>query len=110
MRPANQIEPIWRLAALLEGLARVPADQDIPVSGIANDSRLIQPGDLFLAVAGGETHGLRFIAEALAQGAAAVAYEPSPDINISPIRAPCVAVPALSIRQADIAAKFFHDP
>jgi UDP-N-acetylmuramoyl-L-alanyl-D-glutamate--2,6-diaminopimelate ligase len=110
MRPANQIEPIWRLSALLEGFARVSADHDTSILGISNDSRLIKPGDLFLAVPGGETHGLRFTAEAFANGAAAIAYEPDLDMKVAPIRAACIPVPALSVRQGEIAARFFQYP
>jgi len=46
------------------------------------DSREVQPGDVFVAVAGGRQHGRDFIAQALAAGAAAVVMDgdvaPSP--------------------------------
>src|SRR5262249_45374891 len=42
-----------------------------PISGIAIDSRRVEPGDLFVALAGEKTDGMRFVADALARGAAA---------------------------------------
>ena len=38
------------------------------VTGVQCDSRLISPGDLFVAVHGTRVHGLRFVDEACAHG------------------------------------------
>ena len=43
-----------------------------PVTGLTADSREVQPGYLFAALAGTKTDGARFIADALARGAAAI--------------------------------------
>jgi len=45
------------------------------VSGLAYDSRKVQPGDLFVAVPGLKQDGRRFVGEALARGATAVVLE-----------------------------------
>ena len=50
------------LAKLLDGVATVPDRLDRPVRGLASDSRTLSPGDVFLACAGRETHGLAFAA------------------------------------------------
>ena len=50
----------------------------IDVSGLAMDSRVVRPGDLFFALAGARTDGARFIDAALAAGAVAVAGEHLP--------------------------------
>ena len=42
------------------------------VSGLAFDSRRVQPGDLFVALSGAPTDGHRYIPDALGRGAAAV--------------------------------------
>jgi UDP-N-acetylmuramoyl-L-alanyl-D-glutamate--2,6-diaminopimelate ligase len=42
------------------------------ISGITADSRAVQPGFLFAALPGAKVDGRRFIAEAVARGAAAV--------------------------------------
>jgi UDP-N-acetylmuramoyl-L-alanyl-D-glutamate--2,6-diaminopimelate ligase len=44
----------------------------IEVGGITADSRTVKPGDLFVAIAGSKDDGLRFVAPAVAAGAAAV--------------------------------------
>jgi UDP-N-acetylmuramoyl-L-alanyl-D-glutamate--2,6-diaminopimelate ligase len=45
---------------------------DINVAGLTADSRLVAPGFLFAALAGTQDDGARFIADAVARGAAAV--------------------------------------
>jgi UDP-N-acetylmuramoyl-L-alanyl-D-glutamate--2,6-diaminopimelate ligase len=67
------------LAALVErGLARrVIGDDSVRVRGIRHDSRRVEPGDLFVAIAGERRHGSEFAPQAIALGAAAVlAQEP----------------------------------
>jgi UDP-N-acetylmuramoyl-L-alanyl-D-glutamate--2,6-diaminopimelate ligase len=50
----------------------------LEVTGISADSRTVAPGDLFVAVTGGNDDGLRFVAQALASGAVAVMAERAP--------------------------------
>jgi len=45
-------------------------------TGVADDSRLVQPGDLFLAYPGDLADGRRYIVDALARGAVAVFWQP----------------------------------
>ena len=44
--------------------------------GLASDSRKVQPGFLFAALAGSKTDGARFVADAVARGAVAVLARP----------------------------------
>src|SRR6476661_3415261 len=44
----------------------------IPIVGLTADSRAVQPGYLFAALPGSHTDGARYIADALARGAAAI--------------------------------------
>ncbi len=62
-----------RLSELIHGLSVVvePAE-DPEVLGIAHDSRRVEPGDLFVALAGQIQDGRTFVEEAEARGAAAV--------------------------------------
>lgn len=46
--------------------------QGIEVAGITADSRNVRPGDIFAALAGTKADGARFVADAVAKGAAAV--------------------------------------
>jgi UDP-N-acetylmuramoyl-L-alanyl-D-glutamate--2,6-diaminopimelate ligase len=43
-----------------------------PISGVTADSREVKPGFLFVALSGTKTDGARFIADAVARGAAAI--------------------------------------
>lgn len=54
---------------------------DRPIRGAAVDSRLVRPGELFVALPGERTDGHRFLGAAVAAGAAAllVAEAPAPD-------------------------------
>ena len=49
--------------------------QGVAASNITADSRQVGPGSLFLAYAGERLDGREFIAQAIQQGAAAVAWE-----------------------------------
>jgi UDP-N-acetylmuramoyl-L-alanyl-D-glutamate--2,6-diaminopimelate ligase len=51
--------------------------EDLAVQEVRDDSRLVQPGDLFVAVPGSRADGRQFIGEALARGAVAVVAEGS---------------------------------
>src|SRR5690606_34491013 len=44
----------------------------LPVTGIALDSRAVQPGNVFVAMTGGSTDGHRYIPSAIERGAVAV--------------------------------------
>ena len=54
----------------LKVLAGEPGDTRI--TGIAMDNRLVQPGELFVAMKGGSADGHDFIPDAIQRGAAAV--------------------------------------
>ena len=49
-----------------------PSWKMVQVRGVACDSRRTVPGDVFVAVSGSRYHGLRFVADAVRQGAVAV--------------------------------------
>ena len=51
----------------------------VQASGVADDSRQVRPGDLFVAYPGALSDGRRFIDQAIAQGAAAVFWQASED-------------------------------
>jgi UDP-N-acetylmuramoyl-L-alanyl-D-glutamate--2,6-diaminopimelate ligase len=57
----------------------VAAGGDLDCAGVTADSRAVKPGDLFAAIAGGKTDGLRFVDQALAAGAVAVMAERRPE-------------------------------
>ena len=56
-----------------------PQAEAVVVSGLAVDSRVVKPGDVFFALAGSKTDGARFIDAAIAAGAVAVAADHPPE-------------------------------
>lgn len=80
------------IAALPAGtLAASPeVDLELPVTGLTADSRAVEPGYLFFALAGVKTDGARFAAQAVAKGATAVVAAngaPLSDILVPVLRA-----------------------
>ena len=111
-----------RLAELTVGLVAVP--EELRVRDVTLDSRAVGPGTLFLACRGRGRHGAEFVGEALARGARAVLYEPSPGA-LELVEASLVAlardgggaddvfiapVPELSRLAGVIADRFFGEP
>ncbi|HHJ18298.1 MAG TPA: UDP-N-acetylmuramoyl-L-alanyl-D-glutamate--2,6-diaminopimelate ligase, partial [Gammaproteobacteria bacterium] len=85
--------------------------QDVPISGLAVDSRKVKAGDLFLACDGQACHGLDFAAQAIANGAAAIVWESSATRSDEGIYSvPVVPMMQLSLRLGEIAARFFGNP
>jgi UDP-N-acetylmuramoyl-L-alanyl-D-glutamate--2,6-diaminopimelate ligase len=67
-----------RLSALAAAVPIAPLElrgADPEITSVTADSRQVQPGALFVAVPGESVDGRRFIPEALARGAAAIAAE-----------------------------------
>lgn len=62
------------LAAAVPG-ARIEGDGTIEITGVAYDSRQVQPGDLFVALRGGYADGHDYVAQAAGRGAAAALVE-----------------------------------
>lgn len=94
------------LSALLQGLAPA-AVPEIEVTGVESDSRNVRAGNLFVACAGGNRHGLEFVEEAVARGAVAIAWEAgvAPELSV-----PGVHVPGLAGKLGVIAARFHDTP
>ncbi len=63
-----------KLRSLLSGcrILSTSGDLDVDVSGIAYDSRQVQPGFVFIAIRGEKRDGNRFVPQAIANGARAV--------------------------------------
>ena len=79
---------------------------DIRVTGVTNDSRAVEPGSLFVAIAGERADGHDFAADAVDRGAAALIVErPLPEVTAAQIVVDA-ARPAL----ASAAAWWFGDP
>nr|WP_298135624.1 UDP-N-acetylmuramoyl-L-alanyl-D-glutamate--2,6-diaminopimelate ligase [uncultured Pseudomonas sp.] len=74
------------------------------------DSRKVRPGDLFLAVPGTQQDGRVHIADAVARGAAAVAYEAEGASAMTAASAELVAIKGLASQLSAIAGRFYGEP
>ena len=83
-----------------------------PVRGGAVDSRLVEPGNLFVALAGEHTDGHRFLHEAVARGAAAllVAREPDDPASLGDVTVLRVADPIVALLAIAGAWRVRFDP
>jgi len=111
------------LSELLTGLdvLGVSGNPAAKVTSVAYDSRQVKPGTMFVAIAGEKTDGNRFVFDAVARGAAAVASElPRPwdarwaTIGVAPADLPA-SVSWVQVRQARralavISANYFGRP
>ncbi|MEM9532637.1 MAG: UDP-N-acetylmuramoyl-L-alanyl-D-glutamate--2,6-diaminopimelate ligase [Pseudomonadota bacterium] len=92
------------LAALL------PGGPDVTVTGMTLDSRQVTPGDLFVALAGHRAHGLRYAAQAIERGCAAVLWEEGPDVPAPSLPVPGVGVADLSAKLSRLAGEYYGHP
>jgi UDP-N-acetylmuramoyl-L-alanyl-D-glutamate--2,6-diaminopimelate ligase len=79
--------------------------QDLDISGLSYDSRLVQRGHLFAALHGAKLDGLEFVKAAKRKGAAAVLSDREPQVDLPWIEA---AKPRAAL--ADLAAAYFGRP
>jgi len=96
------------LSELLGEFGDAGAAGNTPVTGLALDSRLLEPGDCFIALAGAREHGIRYAGAVAAAGASAILAE---DIDIPPrVGIPVVRVAGLRRHAGEIAARFHGHP
>ncbi|UJP04590.1 MAG: UDP-N-acetylmuramoyl-L-alanyl-D-glutamate--2,6-diaminopimelate ligase [Nitrosomonas sp.] len=82
----------------------------VPIVNLATDSRLIKPGDTFLAYAGETADGRDFIPQAIAAGANAVLWDPKNFTWDPQWRIPELAIDELKARAGLIASHVYGDP
>ncbi|MGQ7843012.1 UDP-N-acetylmuramoyl-L-alanyl-D-glutamate--2,6-diaminopimelate ligase [Granulosicoccus sp. 3-233] len=108
--------PIWTLDSLLTDYTCESLPK-LQLQGLSQDSRLVQSGDLYLALAGGTTHGMCFAEAAVAAGAVAVLC--SRDVmsahasTVDSLRAeqvPLVAIEDLDSHYVRLASRFYRQP
>lgn len=87
---------------------------DLPhteISGLALDSRQVEGGELFVAVAGANGHGLDYAVAAVASGCAAIAYDPDQLARpAADLPVPVIAIPGISNRLGELASLFYGAP
>ncbi|MBB3059403.1 UDP-N-acetylmuramoyl-L-alanyl-D-glutamate--2,6-diaminopimelate ligase [Microbulbifer rhizosphaerae] len=95
------------LLQLVPGYAGIP---DIPVTGVALDSRKMRAGDLFMALRGTLVDGRDYIDAAIAAGAGAVLADGDNLGSETRNGVVVVCVPGLAKRVGEIAARFYDHP
>ncbi|MDP3878084.1 MAG: UDP-N-acetylmuramoyl-L-alanyl-D-glutamate--2,6-diaminopimelate ligase [Methylobacter sp.] len=102
----------------LSELVSCSASVDRPITGLALDSREVVGGDVFIALAGAQQHGLVHVEQAINKGACAVIFDPdnngqelaeSWQSNKS-VLVPMIAVDNLSLKLGELAACFHGYP
>ncbi len=87
------VAPLWErdvpmlLATLLQKLdsGLISPDKTLQINRTCDDSRLVQPGDLFIARPGMKIDGLKFLADAAAKGAVAAIAQSIPAASPLPV-------------------------
>lgn len=93
--------------AALAALCEIRGNPEAAIESITEDSRDVSAGSLFVAVPGTADDGHRYIADAIARGAAAVAVE-RPELVPESVTA--VIVPSARRALADFARRMYGDP
>lgn len=100
----------WTLAELLPELGCLDTTQ---VTGLTQDSRLVSPGDLFVARAGLKTDGSEYGRDAVQRGAAAILLESdlvNPDYLASILHVPVIRWSPKRLSLGSLADRFYHSP
>jgi UDP-N-acetylmuramoyl-L-alanyl-D-glutamate--2,6-diaminopimelate ligase len=107
-----------RLTELLKGLVSVTEEHSklanvLEISGLSLDSRVVETGNLFIAMAGAKQHGLAHINQVIDKGACAVLYDPSGEggrlaENVTGIS--LIPVENLGSVLGKLAARFYGNP
>lgn len=103
------------LSDVLAGLVDPdPSWAGVEVTGVAMDSRLVRPGDIYLAAAGANVHGASFATSVVAAGAVAVVTDVAGAELIAssaqPVAVPVVVVSAPRAIVGELAARAYGRP
>lgn len=101
--------PTWTLERVADALTAVDVAGSAQVHGIALSTRDVVPGDLFAALPGATTHGVRFAEQARSAGAVAVLTDPAGAVYLD-TSVPRVVVESPRARLAEFAAEFYGHP
>ncbi len=96
------------LSALLEGveIKEIIGNPQLAVTGIAFDSRAVQPGNLFVCISGFESDGHEFAPMAIEKGAAVIVAEK----DLRELGVTCILVENSRAALAQMAANYYGHP
>lgn len=84
------------------------AGAEVQITGIQIDSRLIEKGNLFVAIRGTQSDGHRYIGAAVEKGAAAVVCEELPENRSDEVQ--YIVVKDAEAAAGELATRFYGDP
>lgn len=98
-----------RLSVLLEGLTYevIQGNTEVEVRGIKNDSRRVQPGDLFFCISGAVSDGHKYAQDVAAKGASVIVCEK--DVQV-PETVTVVRVESSRYAMGKISSAFYGKP
>jgi UDP-N-acetylmuramoyl-L-alanyl-D-glutamate--2,6-diaminopimelate ligase len=106
-----------KLSVLIDGIigkAALPEEvAALDVLGLCLQSGQIKAGDLFIALAGANQHGMRFAAEAAENGAMAILFDPDRggrEMAEAVTKLPVIALENLPVVLGELAARFYGWP
>src|SRR5688572_237534 len=100
-----------RLSTLLQDIYPLPLEVDKEVAYLVLDSRKIKPQDVFIALPGSRLDGRKYVADAIARGAAAVLVEAQPPAALTwQNNIPLIPVQHLAQQLGALAARFYDYP
>ena len=87
-------------------------ESKIEIKGLSLDSRKVEQGFVFIALAGATHHGLFFVQQAIKNGAFAVIYDPqgSESFALDELNIYSLAIKNLGSKLGDIANRFYQSP
>lgn len=88
----------------------VPSAGETALGGITHDSRQVQPGDIYVALSGANTHGARFAAQAVEAGAAAIWTDQTGAGLAAGIPVPVLVSDQPRQRLGEVAALIYGEP
>ncbi len=110
MMAAETLKLTPRLRGLMAGIVNIEPRYDRVLGGVVADSRLVAPGDLFLACRGATNDARDYVETAIARGARAVVYEAPAMMMTSRSGVPLIGVPDLPRWMGTVADRFYRHP
>ena len=82
----------------------------VAVTGVCLDSRMVRPGDLYVALPGFHAHGAGFAAQAVERGAVAVLTDPEGARIVEDAGVPVLISHRLRPVMAEVSARVYGEP
>ena len=99
------------LTKLLADYAKLADQHQVMVTGLSQDSRHVNQGDVFFACKGEKTDGRQYVDEAIGRGAVAIVSQSKDNtVTVSHHGVPVIQLPSLQDKIGIIAARFYDNP